>query len=260
MCGVSSVTATSYRRWNFVAVMPSAISVCNRPRFMQSIVYGAVINGNAGICMNAFMLDRVYNNIIFVHDIFINYNLVWNELYLSSAQLLENALLDEISNMSPEPLLRMTIDTNWNTVAMNHDEVIIWKHFLRYWPFVRGIHRSPVNSSHKGQWRGALMFPLICAWINNREAGDMRRYRAHYDVIVMIYHNWPHIVGSKPFRRGRRGSELFWRWLTQFLALWINTGGCGSSGVFYSMLLLYNSNPEMDVSILQTCWLPLSLT
>ena len=38
-----------------------------------------------------------------------------------------------------------------------HDDVIKWKHFPRYWPFVRGIHRSPVNSSHKGQWRGALM-------------------------------------------------------------------------------------------------------
>ena len=29
-----------------------------------------------------------------------------------------------------------------------HDDVIEWKHFLRYWPFVRGIHRSPVNSPH----------------------------------------------------------------------------------------------------------------
>ena len=71
-----------------------------------------------------------------------------------------------------------------------HDDVIKWKHFPRYWPFVRGIHRSPVNSSHKGQWRGALMFSLICArisgWVNNREAGDLRRYRAHYDVIVMV--------------------------------------------------------------------------
>ena len=34
-----------------------------------------------------------------------------------------------------------------------HDDVIKWKHFPRYWPFVRGIHRSPVNSPHKGQWR-----------------------------------------------------------------------------------------------------------
>ena len=31
-----------------------------------------------------------------------------------------------------------------------HDDVIKWKHFPRYWPFVRGIHRSPVNSPHKG--------------------------------------------------------------------------------------------------------------
>ena len=71
-----------------------------------------------------------------------------------------------------------------------HDDVIKWKHFPRCWPFVRGIHRSPVNSPHKGQWRGALMFSLICAWINgrvnNREAGDLRRHRKHYDVTVML--------------------------------------------------------------------------
>ena len=47
-----------------------------------------------------------------------------------------------------------------------HDDVIKWKHFPRYWPLVRGIHRSPVNSPHKGQWRRALMFSLICVWIN----------------------------------------------------------------------------------------------
>ena len=72
-----------------------------------------------------------------------------------------------------------------------HDDVIKWKHFPRYWPFVQGIHRSPVNSPHKGQWCGALMFPLICAWINgwahNREAGDLRRHHAHYDIIVMCH-------------------------------------------------------------------------
>ena len=60
--------------------------------------------------------------------------------------------------------------------SRNHDDVIKWKYLPRYWPFVRGIHRSLVNSSHKGQWRGALMFSLICAWINgwinNYEAGD----------------------------------------------------------------------------------------
>ena len=48
----------------------------------------------------------------------------------------------------------------------------------------------PVNSPHKGQWGEALMFSLICVWINgwvnNREVGDLRRHRAHYDVIVML--------------------------------------------------------------------------
>ena len=71
---------------------------------------------------------------------------------------------------------------------------ISWLHlqmelFPRYWPFVQGIHRSPVNSPHKGQWHGALMFSLICAWINswvhNREAGGLRCHRANYDVIGM---------------------------------------------------------------------------
>ena len=76
------------------------------------------------------------------------------------------------------------------TACRLHYDVIKWKHFPRNWPFVRGIHRSPVNSPHKGQWRGALMISLFCAWINdwvnNREGGDLRRYRAHYDVMVMI--------------------------------------------------------------------------
>ena len=70
-----------------------------------------------------------------------------------------------------------------------HDDVFKWKYFPHYWPFLRGIHRSPVKSPHKGQWRGALKFSLICfglnGWINNRKAGDMRRYRAHYDVTMM---------------------------------------------------------------------------
>ena len=71
-----------------------------------------------------------------------------------------------------------------------HDDVIKWKHFPHHWPFVRGIHWSPVNFPHKGQWRGALMFSLICAWmkdwVNNREAGNLRCHHAHYDITVMF--------------------------------------------------------------------------
>ena len=82
-------------------------------------------------------------------------------------------------------------DVIWLTLFSRiHDNVMKWKHFPRYWPFVWGIHRSLVNSSHKGQWHGALILSLICAWTNgsaidNREAGDLRRHRIHYDVTVM---------------------------------------------------------------------------
>ena len=66
---------------------------------------------------------------------------------------------------------------------ITHDDVIKWKHFPRYWPFVQGIHRSPVNSLHKVQWHRALLFSLICTringWVNNGEAGDLRRHCAH---------------------------------------------------------------------------------
>ena len=69
------------------------------------------------------------------------------------------------------------------------DDVIKWKYFPRNWPLVRGIQRLPVNSPHKDQWRRALMFSLIYAWIsgwvNNCEVGDLGRHRAHYYVIVM---------------------------------------------------------------------------
>ena len=70
----------------------------------------------------------------------------------------------------------------------HHDDVMKWKQFPHYWPFVRKIHRSPLNSPHKGQWREALMFSLICAWINgwvnNREADDLRRHHAQYDALM----------------------------------------------------------------------------
>ena len=71
-----------------------------------------------------------------------------------------------------------------------------WRHqmetFSALLAICAGNSPVPVNSPHKGQWRGALMFSLIWAWINdwinNREAGDLRRNRAHYDVIIMISH------------------------------------------------------------------------
>ena len=50
---------------------------------------------------------------------------------------------------------------------------------------------SPVTgefrvTAHTSQWRRALMFSLMCTWINgwvnNREAGDLSRHRADCDI------------------------------------------------------------------------------
>ena len=68
-----------------------------------------------------------------------------------------------------------------------------WRHQMETFSALLAIcaGNSPVTvtSPHKGQWRGALMLSLICAWINdwvnNRQAGDFRRHHAHYDVTVM---------------------------------------------------------------------------
>ena len=97
-------------------------------------------------------------------------------------------------------ICQLFLTLHWNGICsgnLSHDDTIKWKLFPRYWPFVRGIHQSPVNSPHKGQWRGAVMFSLICVWmngwVNNREAGDLRHHRARYDVTVMVWKSGAYI-------------------------------------------------------------------
>ena len=101
------------------------------------------------------------------------------------------AVLDEIHLFQCLCMLQVHCIFSVN-MPQYHDGVMKWKHFPRYWPFLRGIHQSPVNSPQKGRWRGALVlsfiFTWINAWVNNRETGDLRRHCAHYDAIVMILH------------------------------------------------------------------------
>ena len=68
-----------------------------------------------------------------------------------------------------------------------HDDVINWQHFPRYWPFVRGIHRSPANSPHTQRRSFDVFFDLRPnnGWVNNSKAGDLKRHHAHYDAIIM---------------------------------------------------------------------------
>ena len=92
-----------------------------------------------------------------------------------------------ITRLFVENLSRLTTN-KWSTslllcvgsLPLTRHGVIKWKYFPRYWPFVWGIHRSPVNSPHNGQWRGASVFSLMCDWISG-----WVNNRAHYDVTVM---------------------------------------------------------------------------
>ena len=58
------------------------------------------------------------------------------------------------------------------------------------------------GSPHKGQWRGALTFFLICAWTNdwanNRDAGDLIHHHARYYVTVTFLSK----IGSSQYNLG----------------------------------------------------------
>ena len=142
-----------------------------------------------------------------------------DENFLSQAR----AML-KIREIAEHPSLKILPSSN------THDDVIKWKHYRCCWPFVRGIHRSQVDSHHKGQWRGALMFSLICAWtngcVNNRDTSDLRHHRAHYDVTVMDRNSWGlfqypirHFNSSWPsdticrHRSGSTLAQVMVRWL-----------------------------------------------
>ena len=131
-----------------------------------------------------------------------------------------------------------------------HDDAIKWKHFPHNWPFVLGIHRSPVNTPHKGRWRGALMFNLICAWTNgwanNRDAGDLRRDRGHYDVIAMKYYAWHvHDCYDKytELLRCPLGYLLIvYNWISWLIRHICSIANCGSKTVLMTCLLSNSIN------------------
>ena len=144
------------------------------------------INGRR-VCGNTLELEQ--NGRHFADDI---YNYIFSK---ENICLLIQILLASVSKNPTDVKSVLVHVVAWRPTGGKplHVDVIKWKHFPRYWPFLRAIHWSPVDSPHKGQWPGAFMFSLICAWTNgsaiNRDASDLRRKRTHYDVTVMIRTN-----------------------------------------------------------------------
>ena len=98
------------------------------------------------------------------------------------------------------------------TVHINHDGVIKWNNFRATGALCAGMANSP----HKGQWRGALMFFVICTWtnennrVNNRDAGDLRRHGTHYDVLVMVLQHMTYLLFNVSAWAHQIGITLYW--------------------------------------------------
>ena len=77
----------------------------------------------------------------------------------------------------------------WSNVVGYHDDLMKWKHFLRYWPL---CERNPLVTSGFPSHRPVMQsFDVsvdlrLNGWANNRDAGDLRRHRAHHHVIIML--------------------------------------------------------------------------
>ena len=123
-----------------------------------------------------------------------------------------------------------------------------WRHqmetFFALLALCAGNSPIPVNSPHKGQWRGSLMLSLICVWmngcVNNRETGDLRRHRAHYDVRVMItseitlYGMGPRNQHQTTTKHNKTWAECILLWHTyesiSYIALYRKCSFRGSTG------------------------------
>ena len=157
--------------------------------FIRATVYPINYANGFAVIYNCFVIVilLISINVIYLYIFYMVTSLALGQSY--DCPSASEVTLKDMGKIDIPDHNKIQQSTSHVHMASDHDDIIKWKHFLRYWPFVRGIHQSLVNSSHKGKWCGALMFSLICVWINgwvnNREAGDLRCYHAHYDVTVM---------------------------------------------------------------------------
>ena len=80
----------------------------------------------------------------------------------------------------------------WRSIMVTwwclHDDVNKWRHFPRYWPLcgeATGHRWIPCTKASDAELWCFFDLRLKKGWVNNREAGDLRRHRAHYDITVI---------------------------------------------------------------------------
>ena len=121
-------------------------------------------------------------------------------LYTSSALVCVSTTLTFVKIIVGEMwkfLLTMLLFNLSSDLVTLHDDVMKWKHFPCYWPFVRGISSTKASDVWCFLWSASEK----TGWENNREAGDLRRNRAHYDVIVMCLVSRKYVWSTKSHRK-----------------------------------------------------------
>ena len=126
----------------------------------------------------------------------------------------------------------------WRT----HNHFMTWKHFPNHWLFVRGLHRSLVDSPHKESVMGTLMFSLMLSWTSCCTISQVTSHLRHHDFMWRNYNNGPHWWMNSPAkenmnlvtfmknhqdRPGRNTFTLLKRICHYFDKIFI-TGGTGS--------------------------------
>ena len=105
-----------------------------------------------------------------------------------------------------------------------------WRHQMEAFSALLALCEG--NPSHKGQWRGILMFSLICAWTNcwanNRCAGDLRRHRSHYDVTtcmklfdIKTMLAWRHWTSNFAIVQKAARNLHFWSWAVLYVLCFV---------------------------------------
>ena len=137
-----------------------------------------------------------------------------------------------------------------------------WRHqmgiFSALLALCDGIHRSHLDSPHEGQWRRALMFSLICTWTNgqanNRETGNLRRHRAHYDASLMYEENISTRYTSVP--NACQHSHSFAQWtrkkpwthlsMNRLCSLWVLQRGLIPAWISNHIPCIFLSHPKFQ--------------
>ena len=85
----------------------------------------------------------------------------------------------QLNALQASPVVHLVTPLSCVSLSMNtQPSVPAMETFSALLAIFTGIQRSPVNSPHKADLR--------LNDVNNREAGDLRRHRAHYDVIYLV--------------------------------------------------------------------------